>query len=448
MYSQNVSNVTNSQPYDLQSVSQIFNPSGKTAAAPNQSTSGMQNPIPNAGQDPLSQFMQMMQSIYTAANSNQSGSSQPRDPEARMAQALEELRNNPVSIPPGVDDRSAILHAARFLGGAACSLQYQWLVARELLGLNGVTPLAGYDADSLGIAGCVTSRGWLELHNPANPHLKLKYFSASNVGSTSVSSRRLTLVEGDNSVDINESFRDVMQMEDFKQSVHTMMKAMSLTMPWNYTVSALESFLFGSTNCAERTASWPNRAKELADFVDHVLHTNSKRWVTRQHFLDAVQLRPVFEAWLSSRPAGRMTIRDNTPAFEPNNTHFGGRGGHGGRGGRGGGRFYYGGGSSGGYSGSGGGPSHTNTNVASATSAATHNASHNSSGGNSGSGGGQWSGTFRDLCRRWNTGTCANSHRQCTTGANGSGTRLYHFCSYKKNNGRPCGGTHPESRHR
>ena len=150
-----------------------------------------------------------------------------------MSKALEELRAHPVSIPAGLDDRSAVLHAARFLGGAACSLQHQWLLARELLGLTGVTPLASYDVDTLGIAGCVTTRGWLEIHNPANPHLKLKYFSSSNVGSTALSSRRLTLVEGDNSVDINESFRELLHMEDFKQAVHTLMKAMSLALPWN-----------------------------------------------------------------------------------------------------------------------------------------------------------------------------------------------------------------------
>jgi len=141
-----------------------------------------------------------------------------------MAKALEELRQNPVQIPAGVDDRAAVMHAARFLGGPTCSLQHQWLIAREIHGLDGVTPLAGYDTDALGISGCVTSRGWLEIHNPANPHLRLKYFSSSNVGSTAVSSRRLTLAEGENSVDINESFRDLAHMEDLKTSVHTLMK--------------------------------------------------------------------------------------------------------------------------------------------------------------------------------------------------------------------------------
>jgi len=185
-----------------------------------------QLPPPIAGpSDPLAQFLSALQSAYVASNSGQSANSASiRDPEARMAKALEELRQNPVQIPAGVDDRAAVMHAARFLGGPTCSLQHQWLIAREIHGLDGVTPLAGYDTDALGISGCVTSRGWLEIHNPANPHLKLKYFSSSNVGSTAVSSRRLTLAEGENSVDINESFRDLAHMEDLKTSVHTLMK--------------------------------------------------------------------------------------------------------------------------------------------------------------------------------------------------------------------------------
>jgi hypothetical protein len=286
----------------------------------------------------------------------------------------------------------------------------------------------------------------MEIHNPANPHLKLKYFSSSNVGSTALSSRRLTLVEGDNSVDINESFRELLHMEDFKQAVHTMMKAMSLALPWNYTVSALESFLFGSTNCAEKTAGWPNRAKELSDFVDHVLHTNSKRWVSRQHFLDAVQLRPVFDTWMASRPAGRFTPVESAAAsnadYHKQSSFSKAKAGKSGKffaGGGGGYAVSYGGGGGNFSAKSGGGHYAYSAPVPSSSGGGHQNAS---------GGGAQWAGSFRDLCRRYNTNGCDNSHRHCTTGLNGSGTKLYHLCSFKKSNGKPCGGTHPESKHR
>jgi uncharacterized membrane protein YgcG len=308
------------------------------------------------------------------------------------------------------------------------------LLAREIHGLDGVTPLSGYDTDALGISGCVTSRGWLEIHNPANPHLKLKYFSSSNVGSTALSSRRFTLADGENSVDINESFKELMHMEDLKSAVHTLMKAMSLALPWNYSVSALESFLFGSTYCHDRTSHWPNRAKELSDFVDHVLHSNARRWATRQHFLDVTTLRPIFETWVASRPAGRLiatdTEKEDQPKAESSNWNSWKR-----RGSRGGKYNSY-------NNNSNGGGGHSNSN-----SSASGN-------GGGGSGGGlstarDWSGTFKDLCRRYNSHSgCSNSHRNCTTGSNGSGTRLFHFCTYKKGPNKPCGGTHPEVKHK
>jgi len=174
---------------------------------------------PTAPQDlsPANQFAQMIQMLASGFNSTQQPSS--RDPETRMARALEELRANPVQVPAGIDDRFENLHIGRFLGGAVTNQQRKWLIARELYGLTGITPLTGYDLDTIGIAGCVTTRGILEIQNPANPNMKLKYFSSTNVGSAALSSRRLTLAEGDHAVDINESLRDLVHMADFTMAL-------------------------------------------------------------------------------------------------------------------------------------------------------------------------------------------------------------------------------------
>jgi hypothetical protein len=132
---------------------------------------------PTAPQDlsPANQFAQMIQMLASGLNNTQQPSA--RDPETRMARALEELRANPVQVPAGIDDRFENLHIGRFLGGAVTNQQRKWLIARELYGLTGITPLTGYDLDTIGIAGCVTTRGILEIQNPANPNMKLKYFS-------------------------------------------------------------------------------------------------------------------------------------------------------------------------------------------------------------------------------------------------------------------------------
>ena len=272
-------------------------------------------PAPGGDQNPMAQFMQMMQ--YMATHFPPPATSTAKDPESKMAQALEQLRLNPTQVPAGLDDRCEVLHEARFYGGAVGLLQDKWLRARELHGLEGVTPLASYDFDAVGIAGCITSKGLYDMHNPANPNLKLKHFSSTNVGSSSLSSKRLTLAEGDHAVDINESFRELEHMADFKAALRVAMKAMTIVLPFNHSVSAIESFMENSVYCAEKTAhlSDKERAQELTAFVDHVFHTNSRRWVAKQGFLTATELAPVFQSWIGSRPAGRLAaVAASTPA--------------------------------------------------------------------------------------------------------------------------------------
>jgi hypothetical protein len=88
----------------------IFTPVSAPAAQPQ-----INNHATSTQQDPLTLFFSMLQSSCATATSAQP-SSQIKDPEARMAKALEELRACPVKIPEGFDDRDAVLHAARFLG--------------------------------------------------------------------------------------------------------------------------------------------------------------------------------------------------------------------------------------------------------------------------------------------------------------------------------------------
>jgi hypothetical protein len=106
-------------------------------------------------------------------------------------------------------------------------------------------------------------------------------------------------------------------MADFKAALRVAMKAMTIVLPFNHSVSAIESFMENSVYCAEKTAhlSDKERAQELTAFVDHVFHTNSRRWVAKQGFLTATELAPVFQSWIGSRPAGRLAaVAASTPA--------------------------------------------------------------------------------------------------------------------------------------
>jgi len=342
----------------------------------------------------------------------------PRDPESKMAKALEDLRANPVFIPEGYDDRCENLHPARFLGGAVCALQKKWHTARMLYGLGGVTAITGFDFDTLGIAGCITSRGIVELQNPANPHLKLKFFSSTNVGSSSLSSRRLTLADGDQAIDINESLRDLVTMDDFKMALMNASKAMHVVFPWNHTISVLEVFFAHNNHCVEKTGHLSDRAAELTAFVDHVFHTNSRKWVNDQDFLDATTLPAAFASWIGSRPAGRVAAAAAARDYDGKGDNNAKRKIRGNRG--------QGGSSYGGAAHSYPGPSGTSS---------------------FGSGGGAQK-EKPELCRRFNLGMCKNTRNGCTSGLNGSGHKLLHECSHRNRNGRFCRGDHPEIHHK
>jgi hypothetical protein len=95
------------------------------------------------------------------------------------------------------------------------------------------------------------------------------------------------------------------------------MKAMTIVLPFNHSISAIESFMDSSVYCAEKTVhlSDKERAQELTAFVDHVFHTNSRHWVAKQGFLTATDLVLVFQSWIGSRPAGCLAaLAASTPA--------------------------------------------------------------------------------------------------------------------------------------
>ena len=114
----------------------------------------------------------------------------------RLAHNAKKLARCPLSIPSGQDNRKELLHPARFLGGASCSLAEQWSAARAAVGKEGVTALGNYDLDSVGCGGSITPKAWLELHNPASQELKLKFFHLPNVANSGLSSKKTDEEEG------------------------------------------------------------------------------------------------------------------------------------------------------------------------------------------------------------------------------------------------------------
>jgi hypothetical protein len=126
----------------------------------------------------------------------------------------------------GMDNRWTTLHPARFLPGAACSAAKLWLAAREAIGLTGHPPVGNYNLSAVGLGGCVTSKGWLELHNPSSSKLSIKMFSINNctarVGKSSATET------------LDQYSDDILELGEFKLALRALRTAASFVHPWNF----------------------------------------------------------------------------------------------------------------------------------------------------------------------------------------------------------------------
>jgi hypothetical protein len=356
------------------------------------------------------QFLANQAAVAAAA---QAASLAPKDsdPGVKMAKALEAIRANPIFVEAGEDDRSLNLHQARFLGGAACSAKKLWMAAREVIGLEGITPLSNYDMAATGLGGCVTARGWLELHNPASTNLSIKLFSSANIGGATSATKRLTLVDGDGAINVGENLKEISDMESFKHAVRALCRAAHFAMPWNFSFAALDGFLHSSNYCAAELSGRPDRASILVDFSNYILGLNAAAWQQKEPFNTSGEIKTQWSEWFGSRPAALLKSATEDNAF---------RGGKAGRGGFQGGKGAFNQGHSGPQTG--GGQKRSGLSA-----------------------GGQNTGQNIQVCRRYNNGICPNHYSSCFLN---NGVKLYHICDVTNAKGEQCRGYHPRQQHR
>ena len=231
----------------------------------------------------------------------------PSDHGRIMSASLAALTATPTMLPAGIDDRLQNLHPARFLAGPACDAGQLWLAAKAAIGPAGLIPIASYDMEKIGLSGCVTARGWFELHDPASTSLSLKLFSSANVGNSTSSNKRLTLADTDGVINVGDSMQEIADMADFQTALRAVSKAASFAIPWNHSFNAIEGFLHASNFCAAELANRPKRAALLTAFVNHVFGINAKKWSSGMVFLGADDLRSCWLAFFGTRSASVLT---------------------------------------------------------------------------------------------------------------------------------------------
>ena len=212
----------------------------------------------------------------------------------KLTHNAKKLSRTPTAVEKGVDNRKDILHPARFLGGASCALTEQWAAARRTIGEAGVPAIGNYDLDAVGCGGCVTPKGWMEIHNPASQELKLKLFHLPNVASSGLSSKKDSTDE--------ESLREIADLDSFRiVALNTAREAMVSALPWNRSISALVGLMLNTNYLAEDLGGNPKRAAILAEFSGYVFSRNGLSWENCQPFLTTDELAHVWANWKSKR---------------------------------------------------------------------------------------------------------------------------------------------------
>ncbi len=209
-----------------------------------------------------------------------------RDAEDRLHANKTALATRFTTVQAGTDNRWTILHPARFLGGAACTAQQLWLTARTVIGLTGHPPLSNYDLTAVGLGGFITSRGWIELGNPASVKISLKLFNINNCSARASSSRATA---------------NPHEMADVRD-LRALRTAAQFVCPWNMSFLALEGFLIQTDYCRVELAGDERPASTLTQFVDFILQTNADRWRDSLGFLSTGELAAYWASFHGARP--------------------------------------------------------------------------------------------------------------------------------------------------
>ncbi len=221
---------------------------------------------------------------------------------ARLAHNAEQTSKKPTQVKAGLDNRKSILHDSRFLGGASCSNIELWLQARSKLPPKGVPALGNYDMDSIGCGGSVTSKGWKEIHDPSSQELKIKLFYLPNMASNCLPSRRIQL-EGEDSLHLSDSLREIADLDGFKGALNTLREAMQSALPWNRSISAICGFMVNTDYLREDLQGHQRRAQILAEFTDYILGRNALNWENKQAFVSSDEMAHIWANWKGKRSA-------------------------------------------------------------------------------------------------------------------------------------------------
>ena len=233
-----------------------------------------------------------------------------KNAEDKLFYNRESLSTSTTLVAAGSDNRLDTLHPARCLPGATCSAGKLWLHARAVMGDRGHPALSTYDMGSIGLGGCVSAKGWVEIHDPASASLSIRMFS---MGSCVSRGSRST-----NDDDFPE-MSDLSDLSEFKSDIRVLRGAMAFVHPWNRSIDALENFLIQTNFGLSDLAGVTKPAAILSQFTDYVLVENASRWRGMETFLTTRDLRSTWADYISQKSgslnANKKANSNNKPVY-------------------------------------------------------------------------------------------------------------------------------------
>ena len=198
----------------------------------------------------------------------------------KLAKNLEKIKSNPQKIEAGEDNRSDILHKARFLGGHTCRNTEIWLQARKTIGLTGLDPISRYDTESVGMSSNINSHIWASLHNPGSKEISIKMLSPNGLKETRGSGDK-------NATAIKKDFEN---SNEIRLALTTLKTACHFIHPWNFSFAALEFFLSSVQFGEKELQNKNNKLSFLCDFIDDVISFNAEAWDDAKPFMQANEI--------------------------------------------------------------------------------------------------------------------------------------------------------------
>jgi hypothetical protein len=206
----------------------------------------------------------------------------------------DELTTTTIRVMAGVDNRWEKIQPARFLPGAACSAAQLWLLARENMRNSPQTPVSSYDMAAIGLRGCVSSMGWVNIANPGGSGIRLAQFSMTGSTSTKTSS---------SSNNSKEKEEQIEGLAEFKLALRALRAAMSFALPWNRSVDAILGFIEQGNYCHAELGGNEKQARTLTRFTDYILEENANRWRGKQAFVSTGEMKEAWSSFYSTLPS-------------------------------------------------------------------------------------------------------------------------------------------------